>query len=96
MFNVLLGAAGPGVHAQARLLPPRHEAGEPAVHGPRPRQDCGLRAGPGDQVPAPLHRLRVHQVVPGSRGATQEVRLCWNKSLPNEHRVYNLRTNIDQ
>ena len=61
------GAAGPGVHAQARLLPPGHEAGEPALHGARPRQNRRLRAGAGNPVPAPLHGLRVHTVVQGTR-----------------------------
>ena len=64
------GSAGAGLHAQARLLPPRHEAGEPALHGPGPCQDRRLRAGAGDSVPAPVHRLRVHAVVQSPRGST--------------------------
>jgi len=57
-----------GLHAQAGLLPPGPEAGEPPVlkgHG----QDCRLRPGAGDPVAAPLHGLRVDAMVPGARGA---------------------------
>ena len=68
-----LGSAGVGVYAQARLLPPGHEAGEPAVHGSRPSQDRGLWFGSGDQVPAALHGLRVHALVPGTGGPPQKV-----------------------
>lgn len=57
------GAPGAGFHAQARLLPPGHEAGEPALHGPRTGQDRRLRPGQGDQVATSLHRLRFHQMV---------------------------------
>ena len=49
------GVARPRLHAQTRLLSPRHEAGEPALHGPRPHQDRGLRPRQRDQVEAALH-----------------------------------------
>ena len=41
-FPLVAGVAGPCLHAQARLLPPGHEAREPALHGTRPRQDRRL------------------------------------------------------
>ncbi len=53
-----------GVHAQARLLPPRHEAGEPAAQLEGRAQDRRLRPGPGSAQPAALHRLRVYSLVP--------------------------------
>ena len=84
-----LGSAGVGVYAQARLLPPGHEAGEPAVHGSRPSQDRGLWFGSGDQVPAALHGLRVHALVPGTGGPPQKVQRKVLLSLALTIEIYN-------
>lgn len=58
-----------GVHAQARVLPPGHETGEPLVLRPGAGQDRRLRSGPGDPIASPVHRLRVHPVVSSTRSA---------------------------
>lgn len=58
------------VHAQARLFPPRHEAGEPPVLRSRTGEDRRFRIGSGNPVASSVHRLRVHPVVPGTWGPT--------------------------
>jgi len=57
-----------GVHAQARFLPPGHEAGELTVLRSRACQNRRFWFGQGDSVAPPVHRLRVYPMVSGPRG----------------------------
>mmetsp|Transcript_17624 Transcript_17624/g.36070 ORF Transcript_17624/g.36070 Transcript_17624/m.36070 type:complete len:236 (+) Transcript_17624:155-862(+) len=65
-----VSAAGrPLLHAQTRLLPPGHQARQPAVRpGRRQPEDRRLRPREGDPRQTPLHRVRLHALVPRPRG----------------------------
>lgn len=52
-----------GVHAQARILPQRPEAGERAVQRDRDGQAGRLRPGEGNPLQTSLHRLRLDAMV---------------------------------
>ncbi|CAM9729203.1 unnamed protein product [Ectocarpus fasciculatus] len=63
------------LHAQARLLPPRHQAGEHTHQGKgtnqqpgRHRQGGRLRPGARNPLAPALHGVRVDEVVPGAGG----------------------------
>lgn len=73
------GAPRPCLHAQARLLPPGHEAREPPVHRARPRKDRRLWPRAGNSLPASIHWLCQHTVVSGTWGPAQKVRLKYQK-----------------
>mmetsp|Transcript_17627 Transcript_17627/g.36079 ORF Transcript_17627/g.36079 Transcript_17627/m.36079 type:complete len:220 (+) Transcript_17627:155-814(+) len=66
-----VSAAGrPLLHAQTRLLPPGHQARQPAVRpGRRQPEDRRLRPREGDPRQTPLHRVRLHALVPRPRSA---------------------------